>query len=337
MAQTNHVTFFSGFILIVSSSMTLADHPSAAFGSNQAGPLITIPAATLPAGKWSAGFRTEKISVSPLSDTVLEQAAINDEDIHSVDPLTSHFLSLAYGVNDTFTIGLNIPYVSRKGIRKGELDHGAPEVHQHSEAAGLGDVSVLSQYRFDFANTARSQLGILFGIQLPTGDDGVTDNGSLFEAEFQPGSGTWHPMAGMTFSKRIATGSIDANFLYLHTRKGTQQSRIGSLLQYNIAWSYRFDSETSLDNGNHDHGNHVHVVWDAIIELNGELRGKNEINNHTSAHSGGNLIYLSPGVRLTIADKWNVHASIGIPVLDNSNGVQADVDYRANIGLGLIL
>ncbi len=337
MTHINHLALFSGFLLVASSSMTLADHPSAAFGSNQAGPLITIPAATLPASKWSVGFRTEKISVSPLSDAMLEQAALDGEDIHSVDPLTSHFLSLAYGVSNTFTIGLNIPYVSRKGIRKGELHHGAPEVHQHSEADGLGDASILGQYRFDFANTESSQLGVLFGIQLPTGDDDVTDQGSLFEAEFQPGSGAWHPMIGMTFSKRIATGSIDANFLYLHTREGTQQSRTGNLLQYNIAWSYRFDSESPVDNDLHDHASHIHVAWDAIIELNGELRGKNETNNHTAAHSGGNLIYLSPGVRLTIADKWNMHASIGIPVLDNSNGTQADVDYRANIGLGLSL
>ncbi len=319
--------------LPITSPAAFADHPSTAFGVNQAGPLITIPAAALPAGKWSAGLRTERLTFSPLSDTVLEQAALDDEDIHSVDSLTTHYASLAYGVTDRFTLGLTLPYISREGIRAGELHLGTPEVHAHQEADGLGDATLLGQYQLASSDPANITLGMLFGIQLSTGDDQVAEAGSLLEAEFQPGSGTWHPMIGVAASKRIGNSNLDANLLYLHSREGSQQSRIGSLLNYNIAWSHRINSET-VDEG-HDHNSHRHIDWDLVMELNGELRDKTEAHHHKEAHSGGNLIYLSPGARLTIADRFNLHASIGIPVLDDSHGTQADVDYRTNIGLSL--
>ncbi len=310
-----------------------ADHPSTAFGVNQAGPLITIPAAALPSGKWSAGLRTERLTFSPLSDAVLEQAALDDEDIHSVDSLTTHYASLAYGVTDSLTLGITVPYISRKGIRAGELHLGTPEVHAHQEADGLGDATLLGQYQFASSDPSNVAIGMLFGIQLSTGDDQVKEEGSLLEAEFQPGSGTWHPMIGLTASKRIGNSNLDANLLYLHTREGSQETRIGSLLNYNIALSHRIKSETP-DEG-HDHNSHRHVSWDLIMELNGELRDKTEAHHHEEAHSGGNLVYLSPGVRLTIADRFNFHTSLGIPVLDDSHGTQGDVDYRTNIGLGV--
>ncbi len=319
--------------LATASPTVYADHPSATFGASQAGPLITIPATALPAGKWSTALRTERLSFSPLSDTVLEQAALDNEDIHSVDSLATHYASLAYGVTDRFTLGLTIPYISREGIRAGELHDATPEVHTHQDADGLGDATLLGQYLLPPADAKNITLGLLFGVQLATGDDQVKEAGSLVDAEFQPGSGTWHPMFGLAASKRIGNSNLDANLLYLHTREGSQETRIGTLINYNLAWSYRFNTEPVEDDHNHD--DHQHLTWDAIIELNGELRGKNESHHHKEDHSGGNLVYLTPGARLTISEKFSLYASIGIPVIDDSNGIQADVDYRTNIGLGV--
>lgn len=333
MDKTDRIARLLGLVLPLSSLSVFADHPSAAFGTNQAGPLITISAATLPAGKWSTGFRTERVTFSPLSATVLEQAALDDEEIHSVDSLTTHYASLAYGINDQLTIGVTIPYISRTGIREGELDEGNPEVHAHQKAAGLGDATLLAQYRLKQPSDSNTQIGILLGMQLPTGDDNIEEAGVPVGGEFQPGSGTWQPMIGISASRTIGNSSLDTNLLYLHTREGSQYTRIGRLLNYNVAWSRRFSSETS--GKNHDHSDHLHVRWDAVIELNGALRAKNEVRNLKEAHSGGNLIYFSPGIRLVVADRWNLHVSIGIPVLDDPNGTQADVDYRTNIGFGM--
>lgn len=332
MLKTNRTALVVWAILPLTPMQSLADHPSAAFSSNQAGPLITMPSSTLPAGTWSSGFRIEQLILSPLSDSVLEQAALDDNDIHSTDSLTAAYLSLAYGVTDRLTIGVNIPHVSREGVREGELEHGAPEAHEHDTIKGIGDVTLLGQYQLGKDTSTTTQFSLLLGIQLPTGDDKVEQDGRHIETEFQPGSGTWQPMIGATASRRIGGGSLDANFLYLHTQENSEHSRVGTLLNYNFSWSYRFSSDVEES---HSHDEHMHLTWDAIVELNGELRGKNEGHGGEEAHSGGNLVYLSPGVRLTLADTLNFSASIGLPILDDTNGIQPDVDYRTNIGIGL--
>ena len=333
MNKANRISLLFGLILPLSSPLVFADHPSVTFGASQAGPLITIPAATLPAGQWSAGLRTERVTRAPLSATVLEQSALNGEDVHSVNELTTHYASLAFGISDQLTIGLTLPYISREGIREGALHHGNPEVHDHQDADGLGDATLLGQYQLAKPDKNNIQLAILAGIQFATGDDELTEGGALVEGEFQPGSGTWHPMVGLSASKVFGQHNIDANLLYLHTREGSQQTRIGSLLQYNVAWSHRFSDHATDEN--HDHGEHLHVKWDAVIELNGERRAKNEVQGLKEMHSGGNLIYLSPGIRVMVADRWSLHVSVGIPVFDATTGTQAEVDYRTNIGIAL--
>ncbi|PCI12432.1 MAG: hypothetical protein COB71_08975 [Thiotrichales bacterium] len=79
-----------------------------------------------------------------------------------------------------------------------------------------------------------------------------------------------------------------------------------------------------------EHSSHQHIAGDTILELNGKRRAKNEAHETRSAHSGGNLIDLSPGVRITLANRWNLYTSLSIPVLDDSNGTQVDVDCRTN-------
>lgn len=335
MNQKTRLRLLCCLALTVSALPASADHPSATFGAAQAGALITIPASKLDKGTWMAGFRTERIELSPLSDAILEQSALDGEAVHSVDSLVTHYAALAYGVSERLTLGLTIPYVSRDGVREGEIHTGIPEVHRHNTIEGTGDATLLSQYQLKPGDTG-TLYSVLLGVQLPTGDDEATDSGSHIEAEFQPGSGEWHPMFGISTSRPLGGGSLDANLLYLYTREGSHHTRIGSLLNYNIAWSKRFNNEQP-DDTNHDHDDHTHITWDAIVELNGEWRAKNEAHHVKEQHSGGNLIYLSPGLRVSIAERLNLHASVGIPVFDNHNGKQADVDYRTNIGLSMSL
>ena len=40
-------------------------------------------------------------------------------------------------------------------------------------------------------------------------------------------------------------------------------------------------------------------------------------------NSGGNVVYLSPGIRYSL-DRWSAFASVGLPIVNEVNGVQAD-------------
>ena len=69
-------------------------------------------------------------------------------------------------------------------------------------------------------------------------------------------------------------------------------------------------------------------VTDFIMEINGEWRDKEETKGIEDNNSGGNLVFLSPGLRLRATDAVSIAVSLGLPVVQDTNGVQDEPDYR---------
>jgi hypothetical protein len=45
-------------------------------------------------------------------------------------------------------------------------------------------------------------------------------------------------------------------------------------------------------------------------------------------NSGGNTVYISPGIRFSGGKGWNTALSVGAPVATDFNGYQTPPDYR---------
>ena len=58
-----------------------------------------------------------------------------------------------------------------------------------------------------------------------------------------------------------------------------------------------------------------------------------KFSNAADENSEGNLVYLSPGVRLCGDNGWATTLSVGIPIIEELNGVQYGTDVRAVFGL----
>ena len=71
-----------------------------------------------------------------------------------------------------------------------------------------------------------------------------------------------------------------------------------------------------------------------MLEVNGEYRDKNDVDGEKDEHTGGDVVFLSPGVRVSSSDRWSLFLSAGKTVYDDFNGIQTDVDYRLVGGLG---
>lgn len=321
-------------ITLLSSTLpAFADHPSIGFGQASSGPIATLTASTLKAGKWSAGIKTEIIENDAFSERELVNfAAQGKEGVHSVEQLISTSLSFAYGITDDFTLSAQLPYIERQNIRESELEDGEPEAHVHGDSSGFGDLSLLGQYRlFDSENT---DFAIQLGLKAPTGETHDNDqNGERFETEFQPGSGSWDFLAGVAISSTFERIGIHANILLNKTTEGAQQTEIGDALSYNLAMTYRL-------NADHHHLNpqqtHTDITWDAIVELNGETRRRNEIAGVKDQNSGGTTLFLSPGLRLN-AGSFGGYVSIGIPIIENTYGTQTDISARVIAGFSFAL
>ena len=337
--------------------LATADHPTISLDDGSPGPITTISAIPLSKGAFSSTVQGQFLFNNEISDSDLRRYSLLDEDIHSTESLISQSVNTAYGVTDHFTFGLSLPYIWRNNLREaghhedeGGHHEGGDEhadggdeggtVERLGDSDGLGDLTIYGQLRI-LNDTARDRhVAIIAGLKTPTGrTDTRTLEGELFEAEHQPGSGSWDPLAGLAFTQHWGRWSLDANGLYTFVTKGDQDTNLGDIFNYNAALSYRVL-------GGHDHHeDHSHEIdaavespvkdqtWDLILEVNGDWRDTVEAHGHSDDNTGGNLIYLSIGSRLTWGRGWAATISAGVPVVEDLNGVQSEPKLRTLVGI----
>lgn len=324
-------------------ALALADHASPGFGVSNAAPINTQSAITLPVGTFASSIRNEYISFDEFGDAELRRRSDNGEieGVHSVSSLDSLSIAFAYGLTDNFTLGLRIPYIFRDGIREPESEHGHGEEEGGEEALagpvpietlgdveGLGDITAFGQYRF--WHDADTHAALLLGVKLPTGEtEELADEGFIAETEFQPGSGSFDGLAGLAFTQTWDRWAFNSNVLYSIVGEGDQFTNLGDIFNFNFALSYRYGgAQGGLVSTTHK------PALDLIVELNGEWREQETVAGEIDPHSGGTVVYVSPGVRFSAGSHWNAAVSLGIPFVTELEGEQVEPEYRLVSSIG---
>lgn len=333
--MTIGITSAIALALLAFAGTVRADHPTAAFGTEVSGPIGTIAATPLPAGTFAAGLRAELIEADAFSDRELEAFAEDGvEDVHSVERLLNASLGLAYGVTGELTVSVRIPWVLREDVREGhfDADHGEGEAQAHGDASGLGDVVFLASWRG--FRTGALDAALQLGVKTPSGKTGAADAGERLETELQPGTGSWDALIGAAVSRAAGRWGLHANLLYQATTEGAQDTELGDALFYNGAVVYALTPAAHHSHGHDTSAAHRHARWDLVLEVNGERRWKNTVAGASDPNSGGDIVYLSPGLRLSWGNA-GAFLSAGYPIVDDTNGVQTDVSFRLVAGVGL--
>ncbi len=326
------LTVLAGAAALAVGGVARADHPSVVFDGATAGPITTISVKTQPKGSLGVGLRVEQVKLNAFSDAELEGFAARGIHPHSTDYLLATSLGLSYGLTDDLTLGVRLPYIRRANIREAEDTGGVTEVERQGNSSGIGDLTFFGKYRAIRSEQSGYDLSFLFGIKAPTGATRRTDlQGARFEVEHQPGSGSWDPLIGIAAGTVVGPVALDAGLLYTFASRGAQQTTPGDRLLYGVAASHRLGGETA-DHQDHELGGHSH--WDLVLELNGERQARQKTAGIEDPNSGGNLMYLSPGVRFISKDGWAATLAVGIPVIQNLNGTQHEARWRLILGLG---
>ncbi len=354
---------FSFIVALVAStamgaSAASAHHPGVG-GIGGAGGIFTIGAGTLDQGQFAFSAFVDYLRLKQLSDPTLLANIGND--VHGLQTVESRALAFAYGITNDLTVSVRLPWVRRTGILEGVQEDPADSamVRDRGNTSGFGDVTVLGQYRFLNNQVSGTQAAVLFGVKAPTGATNLVDPfGEIFEAEFQPGSGSWDGLFGAAFSQRLTPAlSFHANILAIASGTGTQDTNLGNRFLYNSALAYRLFGETASEPHSHDPRNayahaghdhsrmvtkapitaapHGHVALDALLEINGEWHDKQRTAGIVDPNSGGNTIFISPGLRLTV-ENWSTYMMVGIPVVNDYNGFQAMPTWRVLAGVSAV-
>lgn len=312
----------------VHSTAILADHGSLGFGIGTASPIITQTGITLPAGMWAGGTITQFTSFNSASDAKLldlKNNAVDDAhgDVHSVKSLLIPSVFAAYGVTDNLTLGIRLPYVQRFGVRSPNED--GDVVSKQGNPGGFGGVSIFSQYRFFHTADNLNHLSLVVALKTPSGATHVqTNQGDRFEAHHQPSGGSWNPAVGFSFTRAMGKFSFDSSILYTVATRGSQKTDLGDTFDYNVALSYAFvgmaRNNLFVDSNN--------APWTAVLELNGMWQDRQKTAGVSDPNSGGNTVYISPGIRYAGGKNWNTALSIGTPIIKDTSGYQTPPDYR---------
>jgi len=300
-------------------------------GGGLAGPIITIPAYTLPKGIKYFGLGTDYINFDTFSSSQLVGFNNHGKDVHTTNNL---FIPTAYGglgITDKLTLTTSIPYVCMFGVNTAE---GGKAINL-GNSIGIGDITFLGKYRFLKIDKFNLQSSLVAGIKIPSGVHRDRNNqGGLFEADDQPATGSWDPLVGLAISKKIKSIFFSTNFLYKFSTKGTQSTVVGDVASYNVAATYRINDKICILNKIFpQHISKKDLIWDLVLEGNGQWAESPQMGNEIDINHGGTLIYLTPGIRITYDKKWISNIAVGFPVIHALNGIQKPPDVRLIFGI----
>ncbi len=331
--MNKQLTLSAAILISLHTPLAMADHTAIGVGSGVASPINTESGMTLPQGKWNIGLRSELVNFDEFSDATLValRTADPDADVHSVGSILSVSLGAFYGITDDLMIGVRIPYVKRSDIREAVVEGTEIELAHLRDPKGLGDISLFGQYRF--FQTENQHASVILGVKTPTGADDKPGHeaGEILETPLQPGTGSWDGLFGLSFTQISGPYSFDASMLYSLSGEGDQDTVVGDAFSYNLAVSYRLGGASAPV----FYAERSQSAIDLILELNGEWRDEEETGSEKNGNSGGNGVYLSPGVRFSSASNWSLSGSVGVPVVNSFNGDQVEPDYRVITALNI--
>ncbi len=214
------------------------------------------------------------------------------------DKKQSFGLEITYGLTGDWALGVDLPYAFKEDAI--------------SSSNGKSDVAVFTKYRFWRQDSL-----------------GLQESAAVF--------------------LKVITDTADSDKAP-SLNKGTTDSILGLTYGYEGRKWYRWASARYRSNGTNktgvDRGDKILIdfvggirptptgylepdtVW--LVELNGEIAQRAELNNVELSDTGGIEWFVSPGLIWTKRN-FAIKAAVQIPVYQNLNGNQVKSDYRAKM------
>ena len=214
---------------------------------------------------------------------------------------------LGYGVSPTLAVFGVLPVVDQRLRLDGEDGS-----RQTRSADGIGDARLFARYTVFQRDAAGSTLRLapFIGLELPTGANWRSDGQGTLPSAVQPGSGAVDVFGGLIATWQTLDYQIDGQIGYQHNRQADGFDA-GDVLRADLSLQYRLWPRQL--------GAGVPGFLYGVIETNLLHRRRNSRQGHSDADSGGNTLFLSPGLQY-VTRRWIVEAALQWPLLNHPNG-----------------
>ncbi len=208
-------------------------------------------------------------------------------------------LEAVYGITGNWAAGIEMPYGFKSQVQD----------EKKESSNGLSDIKLFTKYRFWRKDSLGLQesAAVMFKINGKTGD----------ETEKPPlGNGATDVTAGLTYGYESIKWYRWASVRYGLPGKNDAGYQLGGIWKVDFVGGWRPQPPEYKK---------PDTVW--LLELNGEISDKAELNGNPSLDSGGTQWFVSPGIFWTMRN-FAIKSGIQIPIASNLNGTQDKSDYR---------
>ncbi len=222
----------------------------------------------------------------------------NDEVVDSkkrkMDLDVTHFL-YRYGLGNGFDVRIASTYVQKKLNQTIPMGPMAGK-NFNLKNSGMGDSRVI--FRYELLNQKKGSplfLALGAGVKLPTGSTNKSFSTPMGikranqTQTMQLGSGSFDYIAEIGATKLLPNSRIDAHMMYLFTTEGSNNYEFGDKFKWNIGYSYA-----------------INKYFDVQLELDGMHMAKDKSNGNSVDYSGGDFIYITPGIHIIPSKKYDI-------------------------------
>ena len=224
--------------------------------------------------------------------------------------------TLDYGFDADWGVSATLPLIDRDHAHI--HNHMGAQLHDAWSFREAGDLRVLGRRQWQ-AESAEAQrldfFGARFGLKLPSGERDVENGaGDPAERSLQPGTGTTDLLLGGYFRRVRASG--DSWFADVLAQKALNE-RDG----------FRPGAQLAVDLG--------YARGMFMVQLNYLHRWRDRGSEAEPASSGGDFLFVSPGLSYELTDELQVYGFVQLPLYQHVNGVQLTADWAAVMGAGM--
>ena len=192
---------------------------------------------------------------------------------------------------------------------------------------GIGDGVLLIKYNIlpEHATTT-ALVGI--GPKIPFGvTDKTSENGIALPADLQPGSGAWDAVFWATFSRSLGfRPSMSVSVTSTYRATGVNPDYLGSI-------EYEFGNDLQIITGIADQFVIGGAIWDPSVSFRYRKAQKDKNNGVEIEATGGEWVFLIPGLRYSFNQNMALNISMEIPLYSFVNNTQLTPTSRFTVGI----
>lgn len=200
------------------------------------------------------------------------------------------------------------------------------------KSSGIGDVAILTKYRFSKPENARFDFFGGLGMKLATGQTGQeNEDGIRLSLDMQPGSGAFDKLFWLYFQKDFQEQRIRllASSLFQLT---------GTFKEYNLIQEYKVGNSLMSRLGAIKNSTIGSQLFDFALEFLFRKNWIDIVENQPIPNTGGQWLFIKPGLIWSYNENLSINLATEIPIyaevtgeqLSPSNRVIFQLNFRAS-------